>query len=60
MIFLILNDRWAYAIHGGIILALASKEAVTLSVDSRFSSAQTGNLLLGTYYKFTTYLFKKC
>lgn len=35
------------AVHGGVILAVAGKDSISLSVDSRFSSAQTGALLLG-------------
>ena len=35
------------AVHGGIVLALAGKDSVTLAVDSRFSSHSTGTLLLG-------------
>jgi 20S proteasome alpha/beta subunit len=36
-----------HSIHGGVILAIAGQDSVTLSVDSRFSSPQTGALLLG-------------
>lgn len=36
----------AASVHGGIVLALAGDNSVTLSVDSRFSSGSTGNMLL--------------
>ncbi len=36
----------ATSVHGGIVLALAGDNSVTLSVDSRFSSGSTGNMLL--------------
>ena len=36
-------------IHGGTILAMAGKDTVILATDSRFSSYQSGSLLLGEY-----------
>lgn len=36
-------------IHGGTFLALAGRDAVVLASDSRFSSQQTGTLLLGEF-----------
>ena len=37
----------SFAVQGGIALALAGKESVTIAVDSRMSSPGTGNLFLG-------------
>ena len=42
----ILMGRHSF-LSGQVILGLTGKDSVTLSVDSRFSSHQTGSLLLG-------------
>lgn len=36
-------------IHGGTILAMTGKDTVILATDSRFSSYQSGSMLLGEY-----------
>ena len=36
-------------IHGGTLLAMAGKDTIILATDSRFSSYQSGSLLLGEY-----------
>ena len=46
-IFLMICVAPSFAVQGGIALALAGKESVTIAVDSRMSSPGTGNLFLG-------------
>ena len=47
LIFLVVCAMPSFAAQGGIALAIAGKESVTISVDSRSSSHGTGNLFLG-------------